>query len=109
MAALWMFDAECWMFDVFHQFKSSMRELFPGIRSRTRNDSVGVGERARLGCGGPRPRGPHRASAKPNHSVRVGKLRFGARAHRTTAEAAVLPNCRTESFRAMESRWLRPA
>src|SRR5262245_9652197 len=50
-----------------------------------------LGERARLGRSGPRLRGPHRACGRPNHSVKVQRLGFGARAHRTTAEAAVLP------------------
>src|SRR5262245_19437991 len=70
-----------------------------GHERLSRNDSVGAGERARLGRSGPRPRGPHRAWAKGNHSVRVDTLGFGARAHRTTAEAAVLPYGPTESFR----------
>src|SRR5262245_11212660 len=37
------------------------------------------------------PSRPHRACGRPNHSVRAESLGFGARAHRTTAEAAVLP------------------
>src|SRR5580765_5638634 len=54
------------------------------------------GERARLGRGGPRPRGPL-GTRKPVHCLgRSFAPAFGARAHRTAAEAAALPihfNC----------------
>ena len=50
-----------------------------------------VGDHARLGRLGPRPRGPKRAPDTVHRLVAVVALAFGARARRITAEAAVVP------------------
>lgn len=56
------------------------------------------GERARPGCGRTRPRGLLVRTTPTHYSGRLRAVGFGARAHQTTAGAAVLPIAATASF-----------